>query len=299
VFAGLDTRAALPGVREACAAFAPDVVLQEAAEFAGALVAERERVPRVTVGITMGSTEQRFIPAVNERLRPHRSALGLPAEIDLGDAHYFTLTPPALEDPAAPGPAHVRRFREHGAAPAPLPDWWDGADAPLVYLTLGSVAPVMGFFPGLYRAAIDALADLPVRVLVTTGKDADPAELGPLPANVHAEGWVPQARVMPAAAAMVCHGGFGTVRGALAAGVPLVVLPLFADQPYNARRVAALGAGIALEGGHAAVPGLPAAVRGLLEDGTYAARAHAIADEIRALPSVDTAAEILRALAAR
>ena len=95
-----------------------------------------------------------------------------------------------------------------------------------MYLTLGSVAPAMGYFPALYRAAIDALADLPVRLLVTTGKTADPVDLGPLPANVHAERWVPQAQVMPGAAAMVCHGGFGTVRAALAAGVPLAVRPL-------------------------------------------------------------------------
>ena len=54
---------------------------------------------------------------------------------------------------------------------------------------------------------------------------------------------------MPHAAAMVCHGGFGTVRAGLAAGVPLAVLPLFADQPDNARRVAELGAGIALDDG--------------------------------------------------
>ncbi len=50
---------------------------------------------------------------------------------------------------------------------------------------------------------------------------------------------------MPHASAMVCHGGFGTVRAGLAAGVPLAVLPLFADQPYNAERVQALGAGLA------------------------------------------------------
>jgi len=127
----------------------------------------------------------------------------------------------------------------------PLPDWWHGDDAPLVYLTLGTVAPQFGFFPGLYRAAIDALATLPVRVLVTTGRGHDPADLGPLPARVHAERWVPQAAVMPHTAAMVCHGGFGTVRAGLAAGVPLAVLPLFADQPDNARRVVELGAGLA------------------------------------------------------
>ena len=128
-------------------------------------------------------------------LEPLRERLGLPSDPAaerLLAAPYLTLAPPSLDGPepaAAP-----RRFRE-AAAPAakPLPDWWSGARTPLVYLTLGSVAGSMGFFPGVYRAAIDALAPLDVRVLVTTGRDADPAELGPLPANVHAERWVAQA----------------------------------------------------------------------------------------------------------
>jgi len=52
--------------------------------------------------------------------------------------------------------------------------------------------------------------------------------------------------------------------------VPLAVLALFADQPQNARRVDALGAGIALEG----VNGLADAVRRLLDDPAYRSRAH-------------------------
>jgi hypothetical protein len=59
-------------------------------------------------------------------------------------------------------------------------------------------------------------------------------ELGPLPDNVHAEAWVAQADVAAEASVIVGHGGYGATLGALAAGVPLAVLPLFADQPYNA-----------------------------------------------------------------
>ncbi len=151
----------------------------------------------------------------------------------------------------------------------------------------------MGFFPGLYRAAIDALAALPVRVLVTTGRGHDPAELGPLPDGVHAERWVPQAAVMPHAAAMACHGGFGTVRAGLAAGVPLAVLPQFADQPDNARRVAELGAGIALDD----VAGLAPAVAALLADPSHRTAAAAVAADVRALPPVDAAVAELRTLA--
>ncbi len=76
------------------------------------------------------------------------------------------------------------------------------------------------------------------------------------------------------------------MRGSLAAGVPLVVVPQFADQPDNARRVAALGAGVALPDGP---DGLADAVRAVLADARYADAAATVAADIRALPPVDAA----------
>jgi MGT family glycosyltransferase len=171
-------------------------------------------------------------------------------------------------------------------------------DRPLVYVTFGSVAPSMEFFPGLYRDAIGALGSLPLRLLVTVGRDRDPAALGPLPPNVRVERWVAQADLMPHVAAMVCHGGSGTVTMGLAGGVPMAVLPLFADQPWNAERVDALGAGIDLGGGPAGIAGLREAVVRLTGDPSYRSSAQRIAAEMRALPPVDAAVGVLRGLLA-
>jgi UDP:flavonoid glycosyltransferase YjiC (YdhE family) len=189
----------------------------------------------------------------------------------------------------------------------PLPDWWPGNRDPLVYVTFGSVAGRLGLVPGVYRAAVEALSDLPVRVLVTTGQDSDPAELDPLPPNAHAERWVPQAGVTPHADAVVCHGGYGSMLGSLAYGLPLALLPLFGgDQWHNARRVAQVGAGVALEGADAperamfdppgpdAMAALPAAVGQLLDEPSYRRAAAQIADDIEALPPVDAAADAVR-----
>jgi len=298
VFARIDTRAALPRVIEACERWRPDVVLSEVCEFAGGLAAEHAGLPAVRVGIGLAGMEDLVMSQANAALQDLRAEHGLapdPGAERMRDTPYLTLTPPLMEDPAVPGAAGARRFRERdGAAARPLPDWWPGDDAPLVYVTFGSVAPQMPFFPGVYRAAIEALAPLPVRLLVTIGRDRDAAELGTLPANVHVEGWVPQADVMPHAAAMVCHGGFGTVRAGLAAGIPMAVLPLFADQPYNARRVAELGAGVRVEGPEA----LAAAVRELLRDHGYAEAAAAVAEQVSSLPPVDRSVEVLREYAA-
>ena len=117
-------------------------------------------------------------------------------------------------------------------------------------MTFGSVTAGahLSYYPALYRTAIDALAALPARVLLTIGDRRDPEELGPLPANVHVEEWVAQDAVAPHAAAIVGHGGHGTTLGALAHGVPLVVVPLFSiDQWSNAAAVARAGAGVALD----------------------------------------------------
>jgi UDP:flavonoid glycosyltransferase YjiC (YdhE family) len=294
VFGGMDARAALPGVLDACATWRPHVVVSEPSELAGRLAAAHLGLPAVSVSITQFAVEHRMRAGMDAALQRLRTEHRLAGPNGAGSAH-FTLMPPFLEHPAEPGPAGVQRFREpDGPPPAPLPDWWDGASEPLVYVTFGSVAPQRDdVFPGLYRAAIDALAPLPVRVLVTTGRDREPAELGAPPTNVHVARWVAQASVMPHARAMVSHGGTGTMRAGLASGVPQVVLPLFADQPDNAERVAALRAGVAVE----KADGLAAAVRTVLADARYAARAAAVAADIRALPHVDLAAARLRELA--
>jgi UDP:flavonoid glycosyltransferase YjiC (YdhE family) len=300
VFGGMDARAALPGVLDACATWRPDVVVSEPSEFAGPLAAGHHGLPTVTISITQYAVEHRMRGPMDDALRRLRRDHALAGPNGAGSAH-FTLMPPLLEDPGLPGPPGVQRFREPGGPPpAPLPDWWGGASDPLVYVTLGSVAPQRDdVFPGLYRAVLDALGPLPVRVLATVGRDRDPADLGTRPANAHVERWVPQADVMPHARAMVCHGGSGTMRTGLAAGIPQVVLPLFADQPDNAARVDELGAGIALEPGAAVGPSVAAAVRDLLGDARFAARAATVAAEIRALPPIDVAAARLRALARR
>ena len=154
------------------------------------------------------------------------------------------------------------------------------------YVSYGSVTRVSSGAP-LYQATLGALAGLPLRVLMTTGRALDPTDIAPIPENSHVEQWWPQEAVMAEAAAVVGHGGFGTAMAALAARVPQAVLPLFSfDQAINAEHVAAANAGIPLTGGLAAVADLPAALRRVLADPAFAEGARAIAAEIAALPLV-------------
>jgi MGT family glycosyltransferase len=97
----------------------------------------------------------------------------------------------------------------------------------------------------LMQRILTALASVPVRALVTLGPALDPSRLMP-PANVVLQRFVPHCSVLPHAAAIVSQCGLGTVMKALAHGVPLVCIPLVGDQPENAVRVEALGAGVRL-----------------------------------------------------
>jgi UDP:flavonoid glycosyltransferase YjiC (YdhE family) len=316
-FAGIDLRAGLPDLEALVEGWRPDVILRESWEFGSTLVAEMEGIPIVRVGLGLAQVEEQSIalaaPAVNEA----RLKLGLapdPAGERLADAPYFTVIPDALDDQAAAMPERTHRFRFGVSDEAVgLPDWWPGNDDPLVYVTFGSVAAGehLPFFPALYRLAIDALAPLRVRVLMTIGDSArDPRELGELPENFHVESWVPHDDVARGAGVIVCHGGFGSTLGALAHAVPLVILPLFSsDQWANGGAVARAGAGISLEGegparsvlalpGPETLAGLPGAVERLLGDPSYRRRSARIAAAMRALPPVDASVEVLRAIVA-
>lgn len=282
LFAGVDAAAALPGILAATEEWRPDVILHESCEFGATLAAELAGVPTVRISIGAAALEPPVARSAAASVDRLRGEWGLPPDPDgarIFMAPAFTLWPRALEDPVQPGTAV--RFRE----PLPAIDAPTDGGPPLVYASFGSVAGQMDFFPGLYLAAIEQLAPLPVRVLLTTGGAHDPAELGVLPANVRAEHWVDEHSVLPAAAAMVSHGGAGSVRAALSHGVPLAVVPLFAEQPQNAQAVAAAGAGLALDG----PAGLRAAVGELLEQPAHRRVARAIAAEIGALPAVDEA----------
>jgi UDP:flavonoid glycosyltransferase YjiC (YdhE family) len=302
-FARVDARVALPGMLDICHNWKPDLVISEISEFAGPIVAARLGIPTISVGISQqGRSEavaaaSELLPALDELA----AQIGLPPDPGgrrLLSLPYFTLMPEALEEPSVRSARAAWRFRDRDEpAEDPAGDRWESDGRPLVYVTFGSVAPTMDLFPAVYRGAIDAFSALPVRVLVTVGRERDPAELGPVPDNVEVEGWVAQREVMPHAAAMVCHGGSGTVTMGLAAGVPMAVVPLFADQSWNAERVEAIGAGIVLEGGADAVAGLGDAVSKLLVDPAYRANAERVAEEMAALPSVDSAPAIARAIA--
>jgi UDP:flavonoid glycosyltransferase YjiC (YdhE family) len=298
-FARLCLEAMLPAVEAAIREWSPDLVVRETCEYAAAVAADAASLRHAQVGISTAAAESRVLrglvaPTLDER------RMGLADRVF--HAPYLTKFPASL-DPS-PFPTTLRYRERDDVAARPLPDWWPDSDAPLVYLTLGTMAMRLGAGPSLLRAMLEALGDLDVRILVTTGPSTRPEELGPVAKNVHVEAWVDQVDVLDVAALVICHGGSGTVFGALAAGVPLIAAPMFADQPTNARLVVDAGAGVALaEGGGSAeentralfehLPRLGALVEDVLGDQRFTLAAHALAVELR---SADSPATLARRL---
>ncbi|HEV7650943.1 MAG TPA: glycosyltransferase [Actinophytocola sp.] len=284
VFARLDPTAALPRLRAAITEWRPDVVVRESAELGGAIAAELHGVPSASVAIGLVSMEHMMLEVGTPNVDALRAAHGLTGSHRFAGEPYLTLFPAALEDPAAPPRSRVTRFRDP-AWPVSGPR----GGRPFVYVTFGSVLGALPFAADVYRAALAVVGDLDADVLLTVGQGADPASFGPVPANVRVERWVDQAAVLGRASAVVCHGGGGSTLGALAAGVPLVVVPLFAaDQHINAHRVAAVGAGVVTD-----VAGIRPALDAVLTDRSYRSAAQAVAAELAAQPTTDEAASVL------
>ena len=133
-------------------------------------------------------------------------------------------------------------------------------------------------------------------VAVTGG--ADPAILGPLPANARAGGYVPYGPLFRQAAAVVTNGGFGGVQLALAAGAPLVVAGKTEDKAEVAARVAWSGIGLDLRTQRPSPDALRAAVRRVLDSPSYAAKARELAARAPAAEAPGRAAQLLETLAA-
>jgi hypothetical protein len=292
IFGRLCTAAMLPAIAEAVRDWRPDLVLHETCEYASVIAAERYGVAHAQVAISAATAE-----AGAQRLaEPALELYGATIADPLRASPYLTRFPSSIDQ--SPFPRTIR-YRDATKGPsAPLPDWWAGSELPLVYLAFGSVTGGMPLATATFRSVLQAVASLDARVLFTVGRAFNPHRLGLVTANVHVEAWVPQDRVLPGAAVVVCHGGSGTTLGALAAGVPLVFTPLFADQPANARRVSAVGAGLIIgpngdsadvpaELGHADVAPLRAAIETVLANNSFAHAARRIRDEMRAFQDID------------
>ena len=303
VFARIDAQAALPGLTRTIEHWRPDVVVRESAEIGSLAAAEVAGVPHVHACIGMHEVAEIFADAIAGPLDELSRIAGLDADRlanALAEETLVSPVPAMLDHPEGlAGADQVRRFHAPvDARTAAREPAWGDPEQPLVYVTFGSVAGSLPPFAGVFREALDALAETDAAVVMTVGRGTiDPASLDPVPPNAHVAPWLPQDAVLAHASAVIGHGGFGTTMGALAAGVPQIVVPLFSsDQVVNGEHVAAVGAGLTTGrepgGATRAATELP----GVLDDPSYAEAARRVADAMRALPPPSEAVRLLEEL---
>ena len=315
-------------VREELEARRPDVVLTELLLFGPQVAAEAAGVPYVVLNPTINVVPapgvppfgQGLLPAASDEDRrarpgrrrdgdgglgrgaagaqPARAEQGLrPLEhvLDQGRSAALTLVLTSAAFDLAGG---CRRSSSTSARAStiragPSPGRRPPGDDPLVLVALSSDFQNQG---DLLRRIAAALGELPVRGVVTTGKGIDPADVPAAP-NVQVVRSAPHAQVLEEAAAVITHCGHGTTIKALAAGVPLVCLPMGRDQLDVAARVVHRGAGVRLDA--AAEPqAIGAALDEVLAEPGYRAAAERIAAAIAEETAHDRAVAEIEALIA-
>jgi UDP:flavonoid glycosyltransferase YjiC (YdhE family) len=193
-----------------------------------------------------GPLVEMFAPGV-AIANAHRADLGLPAIKRLGDIHdaceYAIIAVPKEFEPDVSDAANVLRIGPVLDAP-PLSREIDEVDVrdgptPLVLVSLSTSAQGQA---DLLQRCVDAVSQLPVRAIVTTGTSIDPTSVT-AGANTHLARYVPHAEILTSASLVITHAGAGTTLAALGRGVPLLCTPMGRDQFFNAEQVQALGAG--------------------------------------------------------
>jgi len=309
-WADVTARAMIPDLLAIAREWEPDLIVREGMEYGGCVAAECLGIPHASVAInTYGALDSPDVHhiagnrlLVGAALSRHREEHGLPPDPDVRMPFrhlHLCFTPPRWDGDGAARPANTR-FVRHTSTEwpgAPPLDWLGGLpDRPTVLASLGTV---FNKTPGVLEAIIAGLGGETVNVIVAIGPGQDPTRFGRTPANVRLEAYVPQARLLAHCDLFITHGGFNSVKQALSEGVPMVIVPISADQPYSAERCVALGVAEAIDPGARSPNAIRAVARKVLGHASYRASARRFQAEMAALPDSKEVVKLLQALGGR
>lgn len=291
----------------------PDVLVHDETEFAGPLAAAVAGIPHAdhSVGIlrplAMARLAGETLAPLHARWDVNAAALGPYG--GMFTYLYLDVAPPTLQSAeiAKIAVAHpVRNAEVRAGALGPsgsaegmeggeLPGWFGAMpEAPLVYVSLGTVFNAKA--GGVFAAILEGLADEACNVILTVGHENDPADFGPQPDHIHIERFIPQSLLLPHCDAVINQGGTA-VLSTLAYGLPLLLLPLGANQFHNAAACAAAGVGLQLLPGDVTAEAVRRDVRALLDEPSLAAQARLVQAELEAMPAPEVGVELIERLA--
>lgn len=315
-------------VGEEIARSRPDALLVEMFLFGALVAAEATGVPAIVLNPTINVVPSEGVPPFGFGLAPARTAEDEARDREFGAlavAAWDAALPALNRARAEQGLDALEHVLDQGRMAArvlvltsgafdfrgPLPpvvqyvgprlddvawagEWSPPAgDDPLVLVSLSSDYQAQ---ESLLQRLVDALAALPVRGVVTTGRGIDPARVD-APAHVAVVGAAPHSDILREAAVTVTHAGHGTTLKSLAAGVPLVCVPMGRDQLDVAARVVAAGAGVRVDPA-APAAAIAAAVAEVLKNPAYRAAAQRLAAAIADETADDRAVEEIEAVVA-
>jgi UDP:flavonoid glycosyltransferase YjiC (YdhE family) len=289
------------GADEAIAAargFGPDLIVNEMCDFIGPLVGAALDVPVATLAFGPATPQEFLGPMAALAARRHAER-GLTAPAGAPSGRWLLDTcPPSLQFDGVrqPGERIALRPEPHrGAGHEAVPSGAVGAagavSRPRVLVTFGT------FFgnPAVVGPLLKALSELNVDLTATLGLDGKAEDYDVDPRRVELVPFLPMEHLLDSVSAVVTHGGAGTTLGALARGVPMLVIPQGADQFIQADRVAAAGAGLALTPDRYSPTTAAEALERLLAEPGFAATARRIGAEIAAMSPPETVAAQLAA----
>jgi UDP:flavonoid glycosyltransferase YjiC (YdhE family) len=277
----------LPDLQKVIDEYKPDLLIHDTSELAGPIAATAAGIPYVNHSFGHIMPDE-IIALAAEWLAPLWKGIGHepPPLAGLYRHLYLDICPPSLQFPGIAKVASKQSMRpvafdaEVGES---LPAWIDAMPSvPTVYVTMGTL---FNDTQSLFRTILEGLRDEPINIIVTLGKNGDPAAFGPQPDNVHIERYLPQTLLFPRCDAVVSHGGSGTMLSALSVGIPLLSIPQGADQFRNAERLSSAGAGNTLMPHEVSAEAVRRNVKALLEEPAFYENASKLSREISAMPT--------------
>lgn len=311
-FCSIHTRVMIPGVIEAARAWKADMLIRESSEYAGVIAAEVLGIPHITISCFAAfSTLGVFEKDAAQQLDPLRQRWGLPPDPELSALYRnlqlfyapesFASQPVSLPGGDTPVPPTTRFIRPQffdQAKEGDLPSWLaELPDQPTIYVTLGTeINAHRDLYPSVLMTIINGLRDLPVNLIVTLGRGKDPADFGEQPANVHIEPYIPQSLILSRCDLMVMHAGSNSLLAAIDAGLPLVIIPLIADQFFNAEVIENVGLGQVVTQEALTSASVRAAVESVLNQPNYREVAQRFQAEMHALPGQGAVVEMIEGM---
>lgn len=213
----------------------PDVIVRDHVEFGSWFAAEKVGIPFATLPQGLPASPLKLPENLIDMLNQIRQSMALPPISSPTEAHqylFLELFPPSWVRRRDYEPDTLHYIPPLLYTPDhdwQEPDWFNAdGDRPFILCTMGTV---FNHNHDLIKRFIDALSSVDAEIIITASNNFNSDESVSIPDHIHLEPFVPLSRIMSRCRLVICHGGLGTVMSAISHNVPLVTIPVGANQP--------------------------------------------------------------------